>query len=146
MKHLEDLFPGLRGTDCRVTSAADDRYNCIAWAAGVTAAWWWPLGAPAWSTWPEGAPRAETLAAFQQAFLSLGFTPCPDGELEAGQEKIALFADEAGRPTHAARQLSTGRWTSKLGRLEDLEHDLRGLEGDAYGSVVLFLKRAAAAS
>ena len=32
-------------------------------------------------------------------------------------------------------------WTSKLGRMEDLEHALRDLEGVVYGSVVLILKR-----
>lgn len=34
------------------------------------------------------------------------------------------------------------RWTSKLGELEDIEHDLTDLEGAAYGKVVLLMKRA----
>lgn len=141
MKHLEDLFPGLRGTAYRVTSLADEKYNCIAWAAGVTGAWWWPLGDPAWSTWPDGAPRLETIGAFCDAFVRLGYAVSADGEPEAGQGKVALFADAGGCPTHAARQLPDGRWTSKLGRLEDIDHGLRDLEGTEYGSVVLFLKR-----
>jgi hypothetical protein len=60
--------------------------------------------------------------------------------LEPGLEKIAIFA-KGGRPTHAARQLGSGRWTSKLGRAEDIEHDLRALEGEAYGAVAFFLQR-----
>jgi hypothetical protein len=32
MDHLETLFPGLGGSGYVVTSPADDRYNCIAWA------------------------------------------------------------------------------------------------------------------
>src|SRR5262245_7829296 len=39
---LEDVFPGLRGTAYRTSSPADRIYNCIAWAVGVTADWWWP--------------------------------------------------------------------------------------------------------
>jgi hypothetical protein len=39
---LELVFPGLRGADWRVSSAPDDLYNCIAWAALATVEWWWP--------------------------------------------------------------------------------------------------------
>ena len=46
-----------------------------------------------------------------------------------------------GIPTHAARQLRSGRWTSKLGQAEDIEHELRALEGAIHGAVVLILKR-----
>jgi hypothetical protein len=44
-------------------------------------------------------------------------------------------------PKHAARQLPSGRWTSKLGPMEDIEHALHDLTGMAYGSVVLVMKR-----
>lgn len=37
---LEDLFPGLRGQPYQITSPKDDRYNCIAFAAGVYRNWW----------------------------------------------------------------------------------------------------------
>jgi hypothetical protein len=74
---------------------------------------------------------------------SLGYaesaTPVPG----PGLEKVALYADANGCPTHVARQLPNGRWTSKLGELEDIEHDLPALEGDLYGSVTLVLKRPA---
>jgi hypothetical protein len=55
-------------------------------------------------------------------------------------EKVALYATDEG-PAHAARQLSNGRWTSKLGRDEDIEHELEGLAGSHYGAVVQFLQR-----
>jgi hypothetical protein len=32
-------------------------------------------------------------------------------------------------------------WTSKLGRIEDIEHELNGLEGQEYGTVKQFMKR-----
>jgi hypothetical protein len=91
--------------------------------------------------WPAGVLRDETLAGFQEAFASLGYTVCAGEELEAGFQKVALFADADAFPTHAARQLESGRWTSKLGELEDIEHALRDLEGVEYGSVVLVMKR-----
>ena len=62
--------------------------------------------------------------------------------MEEGVEKIALYADQGGEPTHMARQLRSGKWTSKLGELEDIEHDdLAILEGECYGQVVTILKR-----
>ena len=81
------------------------------------------------------------MSAFRDAFASLGYTVCDSEELEAGHEKIALLA-LAGVPKHAARQLPSGRWTSKLGLLEDIEHDLHDLEGTQYGSVIIIMKRA----
>jgi hypothetical protein len=60
--------------------------------------------------------------------------------VEPGYEKVALYA-LAGLPKHAARQLPGGRWTSKLGPLEDVEHALEGLIGTWYGNVVQILKR-----
>jgi hypothetical protein len=88
-----------------------------------------------------GLARAETLAAFREAFVSLGYVECRGDDLETGFEKIALFAKYQGIPLHAARQLPSGRWTSKLGEAEDIDHALRDLEGEVYGSVVLIMKR-----
>lgn len=75
MERLEALFPRLQGTAYRITSSASDVYNCIAWAAGDTERWWWP-GDPASTYWPVGAPRLETLAAFRDAFATLGYVVC----------------------------------------------------------------------
>lgn len=140
MVDLEALFPRLSGAQYQVTSAASEDYNCIAWAVGDSARWWWPDLLQK-RYWPSGIAREESLAAFVEVFESLGFVACHDEILEAGYEKIALFADQQV-PQHAARQLSTGRWTSKLGELEDIEHALRDLEGTEYGRVALVMKRA----
>ena len=136
---LEDLFPGLRGQAYQITSARDDHYNCIAWAAGDALRWWWPDAAGE-DTWPASVDRAETIAAFRDAFATLGYVECDQGQLESGYEKVALFA-LAGVPKHAARQLPSGRWSSKLGPREDIEHALHDLTVMAYGSVVLVMKR-----
>jgi hypothetical protein len=70
--------------------------------------------------------------------------PCRDLEFtrrfEEGYEKVALFA-LLGAPKHAARQVPGGRWTSKLGEREDIEHELHALTGQVYGSVARVLKR-----
>ncbi len=139
---LEQTFPGLRGSDAQVTSPPNDHYNCIAWAAGDPSNWWWPdePNQPESAYWPAGVPRVETLEAFRQAFATLGYEVCDDERPEMGHEKIALFAF-AGAPTHAARQLPNGRWTSKLGPMEDIEHALHDLAGLVYGSVVFVMKR-----
>jgi hypothetical protein len=143
VNHLEGLFPSLGGSGYQVTSPQSDLYNCIAWAAGPTNtnAWWWPLGDPSKTFWPENVLREETLEAFHQLFTSLGFVTCDHAEVEVGYDKVALYADDQGFPLHAARQLANGRWTSKLGALEDIEHALEDLEGTEYGSVVLVMRR-----
>jgi hypothetical protein len=46
-----------------------------------------------------------------------------------------------GSPTHAARMVRDGRWISKLGASEDIEHNLSDLEGECYGRVVVCLER-----
>jgi hypothetical protein len=86
-------------------------------------------------------PRADTLEAFRTAFTTLGYVVCAGEELEPGFQKVALFATAEGIAKHAARQLDSGRWTSKLGKMEDIEHALHDLEGTLYGSVVLVMKR-----
>jgi hypothetical protein len=137
---LESVFPHLTSFNHSITSPVSPEYNCIAWAAGETDRWWWPL-AGSFAYWPSNVPVQETLDAFIKAFGSIGFTPCGDANVEQGYEKIVLYVDENGKPTHAARQLPNGRWTSKLGKIQDIEHELDGLTGAVYGVVAQVLKR-----
>jgi hypothetical protein len=136
---VETYFPNLTRLGYRLTSAADVKYKCIAWAADRTDAWWWP-DSMGQGHWPENVPREETLPAFVRAFESLGYTPCDSDKLEAGFDKIALYA-RGGIPTHAARQVGESKWTSKLGEVEDIEHTLEGIAGAFYGVVVQILRR-----
>jgi hypothetical protein len=136
-------FPLLNAENCIITSSASTKYNCIAWAAGNSARWWWPDALESYY-WPSGVPREETVEAFLGAYATLGYVECPDASFEPGFQKIALYAKGLSmKPTHAALQLPSGRWTSKLGALEDVDHsDLAALQGPAYGSAVRYLKRA----
>ena len=123
-----------------LTSPETPSYNCIAWAAGDCHRFWWP-STPPFTYWPPGVPRKEELDCFVVAFSTLGYQVCSDGTFERGFEKVAIFADVNGKPTHAARQVSKGDWTSKLGRAEDIRHTVYGLEGAEYGDVVTYMKR-----
>jgi len=105
----------------RKTSEASEDYNCIAWAAREDNRVWWPDSRNI-GHWPAGVPREESLGAFMAAYATLGYEPCLDGTLEPGFEKIVIYV-LSGTPTHAARQLNSGLWTSKLGQQVDVEHD-----------------------
>ncbi len=140
MSYLEDSFPGLRSTEYRITSPSDPTYNCIAWAAGDESRWWEPDAFRQYY-WPEGTPREYTLRAYAGAYAQLGFEVCNSGDANPLDLKVALFARPHDEPTHAARQLSSGRWTSKLGKDVDMEHDLTALKGEQYGRVAILMKR-----
>jgi hypothetical protein len=82
------------------------------------------------------------LEAFIKLFQSVGYQICENGELETGFQKLALF-EKDGKPTHAARQLADGNWTSKLGAHFDVKHTLTAINGGRYGDAILFFKRPA---
>jgi hypothetical protein len=133
------LFPGLDDCEWAITSPEAITYNCISWAVDDPRRRWWE---PVPSTyWPPGAPREATIEAYQKAFESEGFAVCGNAALESGLEKVALYAIGT-EPAHAARQLPTGSWTSKIGTVDDIEHEtLEALEGEDYGRVVLIMER-----
>ena len=140
-KHdVEKDFPNLSKDGYSLTSPETPEYNCIAWAAGDNEVWWWPDSSYT-CYWPSEIPRAETIESFIKAYEKLDYSVCSNAELENGFEKVAIYADHNKKPTHAARQLNSGLWTSKLGSLEDIEHTtLNGLISDSYGSVAVILK------
>jgi len=135
---IERLFPNL--IEYETTSPQTIEYNCIAWAFDDNKRWWWPDPYNQYY-WPPEIPRVESVDNFVKAFEALGYTVCDGPELEEGFEKIAIYANQYGKPTHAAKQLESGMWTSKLGKLEDITHDADGISGNLYGNVVIVLKR-----
>ena len=59
-------------------------------------------------------------------------------------EKIAIYVDHLGMPSHTAKQKGPGIWTSKLGDCEDIDHfalDVLAGPDPAYGAVVRFMRR-----
>jgi len=138
MKYLLSKFPGLTVNDCNIESDQDKNYNCIAWAAEDTNNYWWPLNR---GYWPAGVQRELTIDAFIAAFSTKGYSVCENGLYEEGFIKIAIFAKDDGTPTHAARQKSNGRWTSKCGKYKDIEHELDALCGAIYGNITCYMKK-----
>ena len=122
-------FPGLGGdTDFKITSPQNTNYNCIAWAYHFQDRWMWPGGTgtktiDGFKFWPDGIDDTEDVSAFIEAFKQKGYEQCETGDFETGYRKIALYVKKGTTQcTHAARQLNNGKWTSKLGRENDIQH------------------------
>lgn len=142
---MNSQFPNLSPQNHRVTSNADRVYNCLAWAVHYTDRW---LDADApYGYWPNDVPRRLTLNNLTTVYTNEGFERCDSSDAEPGYEKIAIYADRRGLPLHAARQLDSGKWTSKMGGHVDIEHEtLEALEGLKYGTPVRYLRRPVAGS
>lgn len=142
---VPSYFEQITVADFICSSDPTPEYNCIAHAAGKDDAPWWPLGVAPYH-WPEGLPAQppgeETAENFIKAFESEKYELCADGEIEAGFEKVAIYLNQNQKPTHAARSLPSGVWTSKLGDEEDIEHKtLEAVGGQWYGTAAVFLRR-----
>lgn len=166
--HLEAYFPKLAAAGYEKTSERTGRppqagaYNCIAWAAGDPgkSLWWWPHPDAYWPPWSKR--REPTVECFVETFRWLGYRICAGSQPEFAYEKVALYAIHRSygparpperwqgvrdwEPTHMARQLRDGTWTSKCGPGEDITHfTLDALESYGspakYGCPVLFMRR-----
>lgn len=143
---IEALLPSLHG-GFDVTSPVDEEYNCISWSINNTKRWWWPtpLGQSRWpgKYWPPGVPHEETLAAFTAMYEDLGFRVCLTRTFEDSYDKIAIYADNAGAITHAARWWLEDRgWSGKLGEENHIRHHtLESIEGDVYGKLGQVMRR-----
>jgi hypothetical protein len=119
----EDLYaqlPRLQTAPHAITSPPTDAYNCVAWIERDQDQWWEPG-----FTWPADVPPPrgdDDLDSYVALFRHWGFEVCGDGSLEAGFLKIAIYAVDQ-RFQHVAKQLPSGRWSSKLGLSFDVLHD-----------------------
>ena len=148
---LTAVFPKLQLTLNDITSSRTPDYNCIAYAAKDETSWWWPT--PPWLTamyrlprhhWPEGLSREHppTVENFLRAFEIQGFSRCKTEDHEYGYEKVALYVNADGTPTHMARELGDGIWHSKLGSEQDIRHyGLHAVENQEYGKASHFLRK-----
>lgn len=138
-------FPRLTPQNHHVTSPETQDYNCVAWAMGDTEHWWQPGVYWLPADWPADDFG---LGALEQAFIATGYESCEhDGSVEDGFQKVAIYGTSGLVYTHAARQVATGKWTSKLGRGVDIEHDApEDVAGGIYGQVMGIMKRRTAPS
>ena len=134
---IEDHFPNLAAEGYEITSDPTDDYNCIAYAVGDTTACWSHI--PGYR-WPN-ASRTPSVDSLVELFKGLGFEICDDAHEEPGCEKVALY-EKDGHWTHAAVQLPSGDWSSKLGPAEDIKHNSpESLCGESYGNVHCIMQR-----
>lgn len=143
------LFPLLSSdVHFKVTSPETPNYNCIAWAYDCSENKWMepPLYRIDGVWWPDDVPVNYNIKAYIKAFELRGYTVCSDCKHEVGFRKIALYVDTQNNCTHAARELvskeNCGKWTSKLGKLNDIIHGSPYvLEGERYGRVYCIMKQ-----
>ncbi len=143
---LARQHPNLRADGGKKTSGKDPVYNCVAWAAKRDKYWWWQPGAGTGLHWPAGVRQDPNYGyeCFVELFESRGYERCNDFnyQFEIGYEKIVIYSFPDGEFSHVAKQLSSGKWTSKLGPDEDIRHNTpHGLEDKSYGSVKQLLRK-----
>jgi hypothetical protein len=143
IQRLELEIPALKGGNgYRDTSEETIVYNCLSWALGITWTRYDPIPRCAGYYWFPGIPRKWDEPTLRTVFENHNFRVAQDYELEPGYEKVVFYIDETGIPRHFARQLPSGRWTSKIGDLNDIEHDTLDLIiVPQYGKPGLVMKR-----
>jgi hypothetical protein len=142
---VESQFPKLKRRPYIITSSKTPIYNCVAWAVDDIQQWWeygaiTSLGIPTY--WPPGYPAGDTVADVSNVLQGVfHYTLTTDRRARLGTERVAIYGYPDRNFAHIARQLESGRWSSKLGELYDLEHALNDLEGRVYGRVMTILER-----
>lgn len=148
-RFLLHAFPKLiHDTDFKVTSKETPVYNCIAWAYNIDNRWMWPntgeyVFLDGVHFWPSDEIIDCNVNNFINAFKLKGYECCDNCQFEPGFRKIALYVKpDTTDCTHAARETSSGYWTSKLGQFNDIQHGTaEAIENDEYGKVYCYMKK-----
>jgi hypothetical protein len=143
IQKIEWEFPALRGgVGYRDTSDETPVYNCLSWALGIDWTRYDPEPRVAGYYWFPGLQRKWDEETLRILFEKHDYSLADNTDLEIGFEKVVFYSDENGVPAHFARQLPNGKWTSKIGAYNDIEHDtLECLISPIYGRPGLTLKR-----
>jgi hypothetical protein len=143
-------FPNLNASNHRDIdpNPSNLTYNCLAWSLGINDDWFSSFDG---RTWPGNAPQNDAfIMTIVIMYESRGFSLCGnDRSLEHGYDKIALYVKD-DLFAHVARQSEDGKWTSKMGEGELIEHDVPEnlvegmfdgrIQGE-YGQLWKFMKR-----
>ncbi|MGD1949115.1 MAG: hypothetical protein ACFB14_05655 [Leptolyngbyaceae cyanobacterium] len=144
MYWLEEIFPNLSEENIHPNiSPADPNYNGIAYSVSDEEKdrYWWPDPFHIYY-WPRDIQREDSLKTFTTLYFSLGYEFCDNPNFEPGIEKVAIYIDYEGKPTHAARQAADGYWESKIIDAEDIRHtNLECLQGEMFGTIGRILSR-----
>ncbi|MBC7553967.1 MAG: hypothetical protein H7257_08310 [Taibaiella sp.] len=129
-RHFPNLVPE---GNFKYTSPHTDEYNCVAWASAIADEWIQFI-------YDEKGNYDINVRRYINYFAEIGFAPIDNSQPEKNILKIAIYADKSNDFTHVARQLPSGKWTSKIGDWEDIEHDtLDDIAGGAYGKPVTIM-------
>jgi hypothetical protein len=140
-ERIENIAPRLANEPYEITSVETDAYKLHPPLLSIVKR---PSGhTPKYGCyWPPGILRNNNRGTVAKIFEIHGYRQCESSGVEPGFEKIALYEHREYGIEHVSRQLETGRWTSKIGEWEDIEHEsAKSLEGDEYGSVIGYMKR-----
>jgi len=86
--------------------------------------------------WPKGI-SADTLEGWKAVFALHNYSDCESDTFDPEFEKVAIYVYPNGDPSHVARQIGSGTWSSKLGISFDIEHEtLDSLKGEEYGTTI----------
>jgi hypothetical protein len=143
LEKIEWDLPALRGgVGYRDTSEETIIYNRLSWALGITWTRYDPEPKCTRYFWFPGLPRKWDEPTIRLLFENHDYSLAENSEFELGYEKVVFYSDDKAIPQHFARQLPNGKWTSKIGDLNDIEHDtLECLVSPLYGRLGLVLKR-----
>lgn len=134
-------FPNISLSNSTVVGFGTSRYNCAGYAFGDTKRWWWPSSPEygEYEYWPEGFSRNHSVQNFDELFEAVNATEVPEkfwNDVHPGWVSIALYVDDDNVPMHLARLADDGRWISKTGAEELIEHEhLEDIGGGLYGHV-----------
>lgn len=139
-QRIKRICPRVSADNCAITSRASKAYNCVAWVLADEKRWYEPTVSGQYY-WPSEGASNYSLESYAEMFVGQGFVACETPLPENGFQKIALYGKRS-EFSHVALQMPSGRWSSKLGGWEDVEHDtLEVLSGPIYGKPKLFMKR-----
>jgi hypothetical protein len=131
-RHFPNLVPG---QNFEFTSLKTDDYNCVAWSTEIEDEW---IDFP----YDEQGNYDDNIDKYITYFKNLGFVEIKDSNPEDGVSKIAIYGDNENNFKHVARLLPNGKWTSKIGDWEDIQHDtLEALSGNSYGHPILLMQK-----
>ncbi len=118
------------------TSKQTWEYNCVMWSLNRDDEWRDFFYSDDGYVNPD-----QSINPYVAYFQENGFETCENSSLEVGALKICIFSKN-GIFSHVSRQLQDGRWASKMGNYEDIEHltefDVSGL---GYGSPDIYMQK-----
>jgi len=146
-----EIWSGQEKADQIDWSAASDpvgTYNCFGFALGYNQ-WWEPpvfideLIANEEAIWPLGLSESLDIDNYIAAARTERFYVSQDAMWEESCDTIMLYFTTNDRKfQHAARQVSSGVWSSKLGTGSDITHAIDGIDRIDFGTGRIYMKRA----